>query len=76
MSEMTFEAALKELENLVQRLEQGEVNLEEAVSAYEKGAKLKAHCEEKLRQARMRIEQISLVNDGSLTCKPFEGDQA
>jgi exodeoxyribonuclease VII small subunit len=67
IAEMTFEAALKELEGLVRRLEDGQVNLEEAVVAYERGMQLKTYCEDKLRQARMRIEQISFAADGTPT---------
>ncbi|WP_343559212.1 exodeoxyribonuclease VII small subunit [Kiloniella sp. b19] len=57
---MSFEEALAELRTIVSRLEQGEGKLDEAIDAYERGAALKAHCEEKLRDAQAKIEKITL----------------
>jgi exodeoxyribonuclease VII small subunit len=61
---MSFEAALKELENIVSRLEQGEVDLEDSIALYERGNALKAHCEQKLKGAEARLEKIVLGPDG------------
>ena len=72
--EITFEAALGELEALVKRLEDGQVNLEDAVSYYERGMALKTFCEDKLRQARLRVEQVALSSNGDVTTKPFAVD--
>ena len=58
VSEMSFEAALKELESIVARLEQGEVDLEDSIALYERGQALKAHCETKLKAAEGRLEKI------------------
>ncbi len=58
VSEMSFEAALKELEAIVTSLEQGEVELEKSISLYERGQALKAHCETKLKAAEGRLEKI------------------
>lgn len=55
---MSFEAALKELEGIVQRLEQGEVDLEDSIALYERGQALKSHCEAKLKAAEGRLEKI------------------
>ncbi len=55
---MTFEAALKELEGIVSRLEQGEVDLEDSIALYERGQALKTHCEAKLKAAEGRLEKI------------------
>lgn len=55
---ISFERALSELENLVRQLEEGKFPLEEAIVAFEKGSSLKAICEEKLKQAQFKIEQI------------------
>ncbi len=55
---MSFEAALKELEGIVTRLEQGEVELEDSIQLYERGQALKAHCEKKLKAAEGRLEKI------------------
>lgn len=67
---MSFEDSLRELETIVRRLEEGKTNLEDAMNAYERGAALKAHCEKKLQNARLRVEQIIVGPDGSLTTKP------
>jgi exodeoxyribonuclease VII small subunit len=55
---MSFEDALKELESIVGRLEQGEVDLEDSIVLYERGQLLKAHCEKKLKAAESRLEKI------------------
>jgi len=55
---MSFEDALKELEQIVERLERGEVSLDDAVSAYERGALLKQQCQQRLDEARLKVEQI------------------
>ncbi|MEJ0026216.1 MAG: exodeoxyribonuclease VII small subunit [Rhizomicrobium sp.] len=55
---LSFEAALKELEQIVSRLEQGEVDLEDSIALYERGQALKAHCEKKLKSAETRLEKI------------------
>ena len=59
-----FEAALKELESIVSRLEQGEVELEESITLYERGQALKSHCETKLKSAEGRLEKIVLGAGG------------
>src|SRR5882757_6910030 len=51
---LSFEDALKELEGIVQQLERGQVKLDEAITAYERGALLKRHCEQKLAEAKMK----------------------
>ncbi len=56
---LSFEQAMKELEDIVRRLESGQVKLDEAVAAYERGAALKAHCEGKLAEAKMKVEKIT-----------------
>jgi exodeoxyribonuclease VII small subunit len=73
--ETTFEGALGELEAIVKGLEEGKVNLEDAVSAYERGMALKTFCEDKLRQARLRVEQIALSSTGDLTLSGVPTDQ-
>ena len=66
---MSFEESLRELEAIVRRLEEGKINLEDAMNAYERGAGLRAHCEKKLKDARLRVEQIVVGADGSITTK-------
>ncbi|HKD47722.1 MAG TPA: exodeoxyribonuclease VII small subunit [Rhizomicrobium sp.] len=58
VSEMNFETALKELETIVARLEQGDVDLEDSIVLYERGQALKVHCEAKLKSAEGRLEKI------------------
>jgi exodeoxyribonuclease VII small subunit len=58
VGDMNFEAALRELETIVARLEQGEVDLEDSIALYERGQALKAHCEAKLKAAESRLEKI------------------
>jgi exodeoxyribonuclease VII small subunit len=64
VSGMSFEAALKELEGIVSRLEQGEVDLEDSIALYERGQALKTHCETKLKAAEGRLEKIVLGAGG------------
>ncbi len=64
VSELSFETALAELELIVQRLEQGKVDLEESISIYERGEALKAHCEKLLKEAEGRVDKIRLGADG------------
>jgi exodeoxyribonuclease VII small subunit len=61
---LSFEAALRELESIVARLEQGEVELEDSIALYERGTALKAHCEKKLKSAEGRLEKIVLGPEG------------
>lgn len=61
---MSFEEALAELQELVKRLERGDNKLDDAISAYERGAALKAHCETKLKEAQLKVEKIVLGADG------------
>jgi exodeoxyribonuclease VII small subunit len=62
---MPFEAALKELESIVGRLEKGDVTLEQSVELYERGERLKTHCDALLQGAEARIEKIVLGADGA-----------
>jgi exodeoxyribonuclease VII small subunit len=67
---MNFEEALRELEAIVRRLEEGKTSLDEAINAYERGAALRVHCEKKLRDARLRVEHIVVNTDGTITTQP------
>ena len=72
VAQMTFEQALAELERIVQELERGQLDLDAAIKAYERGTKLKTHCEAKLREAQLRVEKISLTDDGKTRAEPIE----
>src|SRR5436190_1120148 len=65
--QLSFEKALAELESIVQKLERGDVALEESVTIYERGEALKRRCEELLRQAEARVEKITLDSSGKPT---------
>ena len=74
IKEMSFETALDELQRIVGELEAGEGKLDEAIGAYKRGAALKRHCEDKLRQAKAQIEKINLGTDGEAETEPFDVD--
>jgi exodeoxyribonuclease VII small subunit len=71
---MTFEDALAELEQIVRRLEAGQVKLDEAIECYERGAQLKQHCEKKLNEAQQRVERIVIGPDGAPSAHPAKFD--
>jgi len=72
---LSFEEALAQLEEIVRQLESGSGKLDDAISAYEKGALLKRHCEAKLAEAKAKVDKISLAPDGSVTAQPTEVSQ-
>lgn len=67
VSEMSFEQAMKELESVVDRLEHGDVPLDDSISLYERGALLKKRCEEELKRAEEKVAAIKLDSDGNPT---------
>jgi exodeoxyribonuclease VII small subunit len=71
---LSFEEALKQLEELVRQLEKGESRLDDAIQAYERGANLKRHCEAKLAEARMKVERISFGPGGEIGTQPMDRD--
>ncbi|MDE2165826.1 MAG: exodeoxyribonuclease VII small subunit [Alphaproteobacteria bacterium] len=74
IAKLSFEEALKELEDIVRRLEAGNAKLDEALAAYERGAVLKQHCESKLREAQARVDKIVLGSDGKPATEPMALD--
>lgn len=64
VAQLSFEQALGELEKIVSQLERGDVALEDSIRMYERGAALKAHCEAKLKDAQIKVEQIVMGPDG------------
>ena len=71
LAAISFEDALRELEAIVTSLERGDVSLDDAIAAFERGTALKAHCQRRLEEARMKVEQIKLPADGT---SPVEAD--
>ena len=75
VKEMSFEEAMKALEAVVRQLEGGDVELEESIALYERGAELKAHCEAKLKQAEEKVAQITVGDGGEASgTVPFDAD--
>jgi exodeoxyribonuclease VII small subunit len=66
VSQMSFEDALADLEQIVRGLEGGQQKLEDAIAAYERGAALRRHCEAKLAEAEARVAAIVEHADGTL----------
>ncbi|MCX7352941.1 MAG: exodeoxyribonuclease VII small subunit [Alphaproteobacteria bacterium] len=76
IEKLSFEEALGELESLVRRLEEGKCPLDEAIKTFERGIGLKNHCDTKLKNARLKVEQILENSDGSVSMKPFLNEEA
>ena len=66
LEKMTFEDAMKELENLVDALDKGDVSLDEAIAAYDRGSQLKDHCQKKLNEAKMKVETIQSSGESNV----------
>ncbi|RCL02903.1 MAG: exodeoxyribonuclease VII small subunit [Candidatus Tokpelaia sp. JSC161] len=64
ITSMSFEEALAQLENIVDRLERGDTLLEESIRIYERGEALKKHCEKLLQKAESKVEKIQLNSNG------------
>jgi len=73
VQDMSFEEAMAALEQVVGALEKGEVPLEQSIDLYERGAALKAHCAEKLRDAEARVELIRAREGRATGTAPAEG---
>jgi exodeoxyribonuclease VII small subunit len=70
---LSFEEALAELEKIVAELESGQAPLERSIEIYQRGAALKAHCEQKLEAARLKVEKIVVGGDGqAVRAEPTE----
>jgi len=74
VTELSFEEALGELEAIVDRLDRGEIPLEQSIAAYERGTALRRHCEQKLAEARMRVERLVDDGSGGMTTEPLDAD--
>ena len=72
MKEKTFEESLQELEEIVNRLEEGDLPLEEALKLFEEGVRLSRSCHTKLDEAQKRVEIVLKDESGKMTTRPFE----
>lgn len=71
---LDFEQSLTDLQNLVERLETGELSLEDSLTAFEQGIRLTRDCQAALAQAEQKV-QILMERDGELEEAPFDADQ-
>ena len=74
VAKMSFEEAMAELEQIVAQLEQGDVQLEKSIEIYERGAELKKHCENRLKAAELKVEQIVQGSGGQVATEPASFD--
>lgn len=72
IEQLSFEQSLSELEKIVRELESGSITLDNAITSYEKGSLLKKHCEQKLKEAKMKVEKISLSTDNTPKLEEFD----
>jgi exodeoxyribonuclease VII small subunit len=74
-STLSFEDALRQLEEIVARLESGDASLDESITLYSRGDALRAQCEARLKDAQARIEKITLGSDGKPSgTEPFDAN--
>ncbi len=75
MANTTFEESMKRLEEIVQRLESGEMSLEDSLQVFEEGMQLVAFCSRKLDEAEKKVTLLVREQEGGLSERPFEPDQ-
>jgi exodeoxyribonuclease VII small subunit len=73
IGKLSFEDAMKALEDVVGQLERGDVALEQSLALYERGAALKAHCAAKLKDAEEKVEKIRTSEGRAVGTTPLEG---
>ncbi len=71
MAKISFEKSLKQLEEIVQELESGDMPLEKAMKKFEEGVKLSKYCSEKLDETEKKISVLLHDNNGDITEEPF-----
>ena len=72
ITKLSFEKALAELEEIVANLENGSIDLEKSIEFYTRGSHLKAHCQQKLNDAVLKLEEIKVSSDGKVSKKEIE----
>jgi exodeoxyribonuclease VII small subunit len=75
MAKKKFEEALQELETIVQRLEDGNLSLDESLALFEEGIKLSRLCSLRLDEAEKKVEILLKNENGSLSRQPFEPEE-
>ena len=74
-AKLSFEAALGQLETIVESMESGEVPLAELLAKFEEGTKLLKICEARLKDAELKIEQLKKQKDGTIAFEKFESER-
>ena len=75
MAKKKFEEALQELETIAQRLEDGNLSLDESLALFEEGIKLSRLCSQRLDEAEKKVEILLKNENGSLARQPFEPEE-
>lgn len=76
VAQMSFEQALDQLEKIVEKLERGDVALEESIRIYERGEALKTHCDKLLKEAENKVDKIRLSRSGEPDgLEPLDSEQ-
>ncbi len=75
MAREKFEEALRKLEDILRKMEAGDMTLEESLKAFEEGMRLSRLCAERLDDAERRVD-VLLKEDGKLTVKSFTGEES
>ena len=73
---LSFEEAMLSLEDIVKKLENGGISLEESLSSFEEAVKLVKFCNEKIESAEQKVRMLVENNDGTVTDVPFDVDDA
>ena len=76
MAKKNFEKALADLENIVQRLDENDLSLDESLSLFEEGIKLSRFCSQKLDSVEDKVEILLRDNEGDLKKEPFENSDS
>jgi exodeoxyribonuclease VII small subunit len=72
ITKLSFEKALAELEEIVDNLESGSIDLEKSIEFYTRGSHLKTHCQQKLNDAVLKLEELKVSTDGKISKKEIE----
>lgn len=76
MDDITFEAALNELEKIVNEMEEGNLSLDDSLTKFELGIKMARLCSNKLEQAEKKVEMLLASENGEVELRPFEMPEA
>jgi len=76
MADMKFEEAIKKLEGIVEKLENGDLPLEDSLAKYEEGIRLSRICQKKLEVAKKKVEILIKGKDGKLSLESFEDEES